>query len=145
MSENRFARADLAHIRLLIDNDMRMEALRQTSFVKSLVTARCRMDLEKKGRQRHPGWMFARLPAFSNGDLQSLCEPQQRLLAAQEPKLPKIHDRQPEEAQHRARQPLTNLPGRRVWGLTGIAPVLKRPPRTADGWQRDCSDDSPFS
>ena len=72
VSENRFARADLEHIHLLIDDDMRMEALRQTNYVKSLVTAQGRMDLEKKGRQSYQGWMFARLLAFSNGDLQSL-------------------------------------------------------------------------
>lgn len=39
---------------------------------------------------------------------------------------------------------LTNLVGRRVWGFTGIEPVLKLPLRTADGWQRDYSDDNPF-
>ena len=72
VSENRFARADLEHIHLLIDDDMRMEALRQTNYVKSLVTAQGRMDLEKKGKQSYQGWMFARLLAFSNGDLQSL-------------------------------------------------------------------------
>ena len=37
---------------------------------------------------------------------------------------------------------LTNLVGRRVWGFTGIEPVLKLPLRTADGWQRDYSDDN---
>ena len=39
---------------------------------------------------------------------------------------------------------LTNFVGRRVWGFTGIEPVLRLPLRTADGWQRDCSDDNPF-
>ena len=39
---------------------------------------------------------------------------------------------------------LTNLVGRRVWGFTGIESVLRLPLRTADGWQRDCSDDNPF-
>lgn len=72
ISENRFARADLEHIHLLIDDDMRMEALKQTHYVKALVTAQGKMDLEKKGRQSYQGWMYARLLAFSNGDLQSL-------------------------------------------------------------------------
>ncbi len=72
VSENRFARADLEHIYLMIDDDMRMEALKQTNYVKSLVTAQGHMDLEKKGRQSYQGWMYARLLAFSNGDLQSL-------------------------------------------------------------------------
>ena len=72
VSENRFARADLEHIHLMIDDDMRMEALKQTNYVKSLVTAQGKMDLEKKGKQSYQGWMYARIRAFSNGDLQSL-------------------------------------------------------------------------
>ena len=72
VSENRFARADLEHIHLMIDDDMRMEALKQTNYVKSLVTAQGKMDLERKGRQSYQGWMYARLLAFSNGDLQAL-------------------------------------------------------------------------
>lgn len=72
ISDNRFARADLEHIHLMIDDDMRMEALKQTNYVKSIVTAQDKMDLEKKGKQSYQGWMYARLLAFSTGDLQSL-------------------------------------------------------------------------
>ncbi len=72
ISENRFARADLEHILLCVDDDMRMEALRQTNYVKSIVTAQGKMDLERKGKQSYQGYMFARLLAFSNGDLQAL-------------------------------------------------------------------------
>ena len=72
ISENRFARADLEHILLCVDDDMRMEALRQTNYVKSIVTAQGKMDLERKDKQSYQGWMFARLLAFSNGDLQAL-------------------------------------------------------------------------
>ena len=67
-----FARADPEHILLCVDDDMRMEALRQTNYVKSIVTAQGKMDLERKGKQSYQGWMFARLLAFSNGDLQAL-------------------------------------------------------------------------
>ena len=72
VSENRFARADLEHILLMIDDDMRLEALKQTNYVKSIVTAQGKMDLEKKGKQSYQGYLYARLLAFSNGDLQSL-------------------------------------------------------------------------
>ena len=72
ISENRFARADLEHILLCVDDDMRMEALRQTNYVKSIVTAQGKMDLERKGKQSYQGWMYARLLVFSNGDLQAL-------------------------------------------------------------------------
>ena len=72
ISENRFARADLEHTLLCVDDDMRMEALRQTNYVKSIVTAQGQMDLERKGQQSYQDWMYARLLAFSNGDLQAL-------------------------------------------------------------------------
>lgn len=72
VSENRFARADLEHIHLLVDDDMKMEALKQTNYVKSIVTAQGKMDLERKSVQSYQGWMYARLLAFSNGDLQAL-------------------------------------------------------------------------
>ena len=70
ISDNRFARADLENIHLLVDDDMKMEALKQTNYVKSIVTAQGKMDLERKGVQSYQGWMYARLLAFSNGDLQ---------------------------------------------------------------------------
>ena len=251
VSENRFARADLEHIHLLIDDDMRMEALRQTNYVKSLVTAQGRMDLEKKGKQSYQGWMFARLLAFSNGDLQSLYDRsngfyrRQLILTTRERQPDRVDDpdiaekmccelegiflwafeglqrlvanhfRFTESARSRSNREavkqdannmllfmeagdyirltpegkvgsqelyeiytvwcrengfsplknrsfseflianqkkysiehsnnLTNLVGRRVWGFTGIKPVLRLPLRTADGWQRDCPDDNPF-
>ena len=49
-----------------------MEALKQTNYVKSIVTAQGKMDLERKSKQSYQGWMFCRLLAFSNGDLQAL-------------------------------------------------------------------------
>ena len=72
ISENPFARADLEHQLLMIDDDMKMEALKQTNYVKSIVTAQGKMDLERKRQQSYQGWMFCRLLAFSNGDLQAL-------------------------------------------------------------------------
>ena len=51
ISENRFARADLEHILLCIDDDLRMVGLKHTNYVKSIVTAQGKMDLEKKNKQ----------------------------------------------------------------------------------------------
>ena len=72
ISDDRFARADLEHILLCVDDDMQMGALRKTNYVKSIVTAQGKMDLERKRTQSYQGWMFSRLLAFSNGDLQAL-------------------------------------------------------------------------
>ena len=44
ISENPFARADLEHIHLMIDDDMRLEALKQTNYIKAIVTAKGKMD-----------------------------------------------------------------------------------------------------
>ena len=50
---------------------MRMEALRQTNYVKSIVTAQGKMDLERKGKQSYQGWMCARCWLLQR-DLQAL-------------------------------------------------------------------------
>ena len=41
------------HILLCVDDDMRMKPLRQTNYVKSIVTAQGKMDLERKGKQSY--------------------------------------------------------------------------------------------
>lgn len=67
-----FARADLEHQLLMVDDDMKMEALKSTHYLKSLITAEMPMDLERKGEQSYQGEMYVRFQAFSNGDLESL-------------------------------------------------------------------------
>ena len=67
-----FARADLEHELVMIDDDMKLEALKSTHYLKTLITAEGPMDLERKGEQSYQGEMYVRFMAFSNGDLQSL-------------------------------------------------------------------------
>ena len=67
-----FARADLEHELVMVDDDMKLEALTQTHYVKAIVTAEMPMDLERKGVQSYQGQIFVRFLAFGNGDLQSL-------------------------------------------------------------------------
>ena len=67
-----FARADLEHELLMVDDDMKLEALQSTHYLKSLITAEMPMDLERKGEQSYQGKMYVRFLAFSNGDLESL-------------------------------------------------------------------------
>ena len=67
-----FARADLEHQLVMMDDDMKMEALKSTHYLKSLITAEMPMDLERKGEQSYQGKMYVRFLAFSNGDLESI-------------------------------------------------------------------------
>ena len=67
-----FARADLEHELLMVDDDMKLEALPQTNNIKAIVTAELPMDLEKKGKQSYQGDLYVRFLALGNGALQSL-------------------------------------------------------------------------
>ena len=66
-----FARADLEYGLLMVDDDMKMEALPDTNILKTLVTAELPMDLEKKGKQSYQGTMYVRFLGFGNGVLKS--------------------------------------------------------------------------
>lgn len=67
-----FARADLQNRLVMVDDDLRLEALTTTNYIKSIVTAEHPMDLEKKGQQSYQGLLYCRLMAFGNGTLRSL-------------------------------------------------------------------------
>jgi len=67
-----FARADLEHQLVMLDDDMKLEALPQTNNIKAIVTAELPMDLERKGRQSYQGDLYVRFLALGNGTLQSL-------------------------------------------------------------------------
>ena len=56
----RFQKTDLpaptwSNVLLMIDDDMRLEALRQTNYVKSIVTAKSKMDLGTQGQAELSG------------------------------------------------------------------------------------------
>ena len=69
---NRFARADLEHLLLFVDDDLKMEALTKTNYIKAIITADTPMDLERKGKQSYQGIVHARFLAFGNASLQAL-------------------------------------------------------------------------
>lgn len=69
---NKFARADLENLLLMVDDDLKLEALPQTNNIKTIVTAEMPLDLERKGIQSYQGDVYARLIAFGNGTMKSL-------------------------------------------------------------------------
>ena len=69
---NRFARADLEGALLMVDDDMQLEALPQTNYIKAIVTADAPMDLERKGKQSYQGELCCRFLGFGNGSLRAL-------------------------------------------------------------------------
>ena len=72
IESSRFARADLEHELVMLDDDMKLEALPQTNHIKAIVTAELPMDLERKGQQSYQGDLYVRVLGFGNGSLKAL-------------------------------------------------------------------------
>lgn len=72
LETNRFARADTEYILLLVDDDMKMVALPQTSYIKTMVTLEDKMDIERKGQQSIQRQLYVRFICFGNGTLGAL-------------------------------------------------------------------------
>ena len=125
ISENQFARADLEYIHLMIDDDMRLKALKQTHYIKSIVTAKGKMDLERKGKQSYQGYMYARILAFSNGDLVSLYDQsdgffrRQLILTTK----PKPHGRNDDS--HLSEKLCEELEGIFLWAFEGLQRLVE--------------------
>ena len=69
---SRFARADLENHLLMVDDDLNMNALPKTNYIKSIVTSECKMDMERKGVQSYQSQLYVRFLCFGNGALTSL-------------------------------------------------------------------------
>ena len=67
-----FARADLEHELLMLDDDMKLEALPQTNNIKAIITAELPMDLERKRQQSYQGDLYVRFIGLGNVVLQAL-------------------------------------------------------------------------
>ncbi len=72
LSYDRFSAADQEGKLLMIDDDMKMEALSDTGRLKAIVTMEDKMDLERKGQQSYQGYLYVRIMVFGNGALSSL-------------------------------------------------------------------------
>lgn len=72
LASDRFARADQEGMLLMLDDDMKMEALPDTNTLKVIVTLEGKIDLERKGRQSVQGDLYCRLMGLGNGSLTAL-------------------------------------------------------------------------
>ncbi len=57
------------HELVMLDDDMKLEALPQTNNIKAIITAELPMDLEKKGQQSYQGDLYVRFIGLGNGVL----------------------------------------------------------------------------
>lgn len=119
-----FARADLEHELAMVDDDMKLEALTSTHYLKSLITAEMPMDLERKGIQSYQGEMYVRFLAFSNGDLEALYDHSdgfyRRQLILSVKKKPKNRDDDP----YIAEKMCAEAEGILLWCLDGLKRLI---------------------
>lgn len=69
---DRFFRYNLKDRLLMVDDDMQMQALSSTGYIKNLVTAETPIDVEAKGKQSEQALLYTRLLCFGNGSPKTL-------------------------------------------------------------------------
>lgn len=123
---NSFARADLEHLLLFVDDDMKMEGLPGTNYIKSIITAEMPMDLERKGKQSYQGQLHVRFLAFGNGNLQALNDRSHGFFRRQI-----ILQAKPRPENRVDNPDLTNefmeeLEGIMIWAMHGLLDLMER-------------------
>lgn len=69
---DKFFRYNLQNKLLMLDDDMQMNALPSTGYIKNLVTAEIPIDIEAKGRQSRQAVLYSRFLCFGNGSPKAL-------------------------------------------------------------------------
>lgn len=72
LETDKFARANLQGKLLMVDDDMQLEALSSTGYIKNLVTAETPIDIEIKGQQSFQAEIYSRFLCFGNGSPKAL-------------------------------------------------------------------------
>ena len=125
VENNRFARADLERRLLMIDDDMDMNALPKTNYIKTIVTAEAKLDLERKGVQSYQRDIYARFLCFGNGALTSLYDHsdgffrRQLILTTKDKPLSRVDD--PDIAEKIAAE----VDGILLWAFEGLQRLVK--------------------
>ena len=125
VENNRFARADLERRLLMIDDDMDMNALPKTNYIKTIVTAEAKLDLERKGVQSYQRDIYARFLCFGNGALTSLYDHsdgffrRQLILTTKDKPLSRVDD--PDIAEKMAAE----IDGILLWAFEGLQRLVK--------------------
>lgn len=72
LATDKFARADQVGKLIMVDDDMKTDALPDTGILKTVVTLEDKYDLEEKNKQSFQGTLYVRLLALGNGALSAL-------------------------------------------------------------------------
>ena len=119
-----FARADLEHLLVMVDDDMKLEALPQTNHIKTIVTAELPLDLERKGKQSYQGWLFSRFMVFGNGTMKSLYDRSEGFFRRQLILSVRDKDKHREDDPFLAEKLCAEAEGILLWALEGLRRLI---------------------
>ncbi len=122
---SRFARADLEHELVMLDDDMKLEALPQTNHIKAIVTAELPMDLERKGQQSYQGDLYVRFLGFGNGSLKALYDRSEGFFRRQIILTTKPKDSNREDDPFIAEKMCAEAEGIFLWCLEGLQRLIE--------------------
>ena len=115
-----FARADLEHELVMLDDDMKLEALPQTNHIKAIITAELPMDLEKKGQQSYRADLYVCFIGLGNGVLQSLNDHKRGLFPQTDYPFRQRKRPEPERRSVYCGKMCTEAEGIFLWALAGL-------------------------
>ncbi|MCM1334708.1 MAG: DUF5906 domain-containing protein [Bacteroides sp.] len=69
---DRFFRYNLVDKLLMVDDDLRLSALKSTGYIKTIITAETPIDVEAKGKQSEQAMLYCRFLCFGNGSPKAL-------------------------------------------------------------------------
>ena len=124
IESSRFARADLEHELVMLDDDMKLEALPQTNHIKAIVTAELPMDLERKGQQSYQGDLYVRFLGFGNGSLKALYDRSEGFFRRQIILTTKPKDSNREDDPFIAEKMCAEAEGIFLWCLEGLQRLI---------------------
>ena len=124
IESSRFARADLEHELVMLDDDMKLEALPQTNHIKAIVTAELPMDLERKGQQSYQGDLYVRFLGFGNGSLKALYDRSEGFFRRQIILTTKPKDSNREDDPFIAEKMCAEAEGIFLWCLDGLQRLI---------------------
>ena len=122
---NPFARADLEHLLVMVDDDMKLEALPQTNYIKTIVSAELPMDLERKGQQSYQGSLNVRFLVFGNGTMKSLYDRSEGFFRRQIIITVRDKDKNREDDPFLAEKLCSEKEGIFLWALEGLRRLIQ--------------------
>ncbi len=121
---NRFARADLEGKLVMVDDDMDLSALTKTNYIKSIITAQTRLDVERKGTQSYQAELYPRFLCFGNGALSALHDRSDGFFRRQIILTARDRDPQRKDDPFLAEKMIREYEGIVLWMLEGLERLL---------------------